>query len=176
MRSLVVTLLAGMCIPMPAAAQLSPDGGPVQITAAQLDVFEKENRAVYVGDVDVIQSTARLRADKLTINFKSSESGGGFSSPDTMVAEGDVFYVTPDLRARGDRGVYTSDTDTVLLTGNVILSRGEDIATGDCLTLRISAGQSTLGCGESDGTGRRVTTQITPANTPEPVTPEEDGA
>ena len=148
-----------------ASAQLSPDGGPIQVNADRLDVFEKENRAVYVGNVDVVQSTARLQADKLTINFKTSGEGpegglsAGFTSPDTMVAEGDVFYVTPDLKARGDKGIYTSDTDTVEFTGNVILSRGEDIAQGECLTLQISAGQSTLGCGT--GTGR-VTTVITP--------------
>lgn len=165
MRALLLGLIVMLVAPLTAAAQLSPNGGPIQVNADRLDVFERQNQAVYIGNVDVIQSTARLRADKLVINFKSDSTGrddgigGGFSSPETMEAEGDVFYVTPDLRARGDRGVYTSETDTVVLTGNVILSRGEDIATGECLTLQISAGRSTLGCADSGG---RVTTQITP--------------
>lgn len=161
-----ILLIAGS---VSAAAQISPDGGPIQVNADRLDVFEKENRAVYLGNVDVLQSTARLRSDRLTINFKGGNGdgeegglGGGFTSPDTMVAEGDVFYVTPELRARGDKGVYTADTDTVVFTGNVIVSRGEDIAQGECLTLRISAGQSTLGCAV-DGSGERVRTLITPA-------------
>lgn len=147
----------------PALAQLSPDGGPIQIAADRLDVFERENRAIYVGNVDVIQASARLRSDKLTINFKSntddtgSTLGGAFSSPDTMEAEGEVFYVTPDLKARGDKAVYTADTDTVVMTGNIILSRGEDIATGDCLTLQIALGRSTLGCDS------RVRTQFAPS-------------
>ncbi len=171
MRALVLGLLAMLALPFAAMAQLSPNGGPIQVNADRLDVFERQNQAVYIGNVDVIQSTARLRADRLVINFRSDATGredgigGGFSSPETMEAEGDVFYVTPDLRARGDRGVYTSETDTVVLTGNVILSRGEDIATGECLTLQISAGRSTLGCAESGG---RVTTQITPTTAPEP--------
>ncbi|MEM7663258.1 MAG: LptA/OstA family protein [Pseudomonadota bacterium] len=167
--SIAILLLAGS-MAAAASAQISPEGGPIQVNADRLDVFEKENRAVYLGNVDVLQSTARLRSDRLTINFKGGDSeseesgglGGGFTSPDTMIAEGDVFYVTPDLRARGDKGVYTADTDTVVFTGNVIVSRGEDIAQGECLTLRISAGQSTLGCA-IDGSGERVRTLITPA-------------
>ncbi|MEM6898699.1 MAG: LptA/OstA family protein [Pseudomonadota bacterium] len=167
-RVLISILLMSGAVGSVAAAQISPDGGPIQVNADRLDVFERENRAVYLGNVDVLQSTARLRSDRLTINFKSDEGqsedggdlGGGFTSPDTMVAEGDVFYVTPDLRARGDKGVYTADTDTVVFTGNVIVSRGEDIAQGECLTLKISAGQSTLGCA-ADGSGERVRTLIT---------------
>lgn len=168
-RALAAAVFLMVVSPALALAQLSPDGGPIQVNADRLDVFEKENRAVYLGNVDVLQSTARLRSDRLTINFKSNDSdadagglGSGFTSPDTMVAEGDVFYVTPDLRARGDKGVYTADDDTVVFTGNVIVSRGEDIAQGECLTLRISAGQSTLGCA-ADGASTRVRTLITPS-------------
>ncbi|MEL7130065.1 MAG: LptA/OstA family protein [Pseudomonadota bacterium] len=167
MKLIILSLLGVWLFALPAVAQLSPDGGPIQINADRLDVLERENKATYVGNVDVLQASARLRSDKLTINFKSSGEGrqggvgGSFGAPDTMVAEGEVFYVTPDLKARGDRGVYTADTDTVLLTGNVILERGEDIAVGECLTLEISAGKSTLGCGAD---GDRVITQITPTN------------
>ncbi|MEM9668307.1 MAG: LptA/OstA family protein [Pseudomonadota bacterium] len=176
-RLLSASIIAFCVLPFAALAQLSPDGGPIQVNADRLDVFEKENRAVYVGNVDVLQASARLRSDRLTINFKGDEEseegregglGGGFNSPDTMVAEGDVFYVTPDLRARGDKGVYTAASDTVVFTGNVIISRGEDIAQGECLTLRISAGQSTLGCGVN-GTATngndRVRTLLTPTET-----------
>ena len=146
-----------------AEAQLSRDGGRTQISADQLVVAERESQAVYLGAVDAVQGDARLRADKLTISFEGtsdSPDGGGFGSIDTMLAEGNVYYITPDLRARGDTGNYNADTEIIELLGNVVISRGTDIAEGDCLRLNVPTGESTLGC--KNGTKGRVTTVITP--------------
>jgi len=77
-----------------------------------------------------------------------------------MLAEGNVYYITPDLRARGDTGNYNADTEIIELLGNVVISRGTDIAEGDCLRLNVPTGESTLGC--KNGTKGRVTTVITP--------------
>lgn len=151
-----------------AFAQLSPDGGPIQIEAGKAEILDESKRVVYTSNVDVVQGNARLQSDVLTINFAGSETdntssiGGGFGDIDNMSAAGNVHYVTTDLKARGDNAVYTAATDTVLMTGNVILARGEDIAKGECLTLQISAGKSTLGCaGTAEGT-ERVIIQINP--------------
>lgn len=162
--------LAGMILSAPANAQLSRQGGKIQVGADQLDVAERDNQAIYIGNVDVVQGDARLRADRLIINFGSSSDddtraagvAGGFGDLTNMLAEGEVFYITPDLRARGDRGVYTASTDTVVLTGNVIVSRGQDIAKSECLTLNITAGQSTLGCVSDDTSGERVISIFNP--------------
>ena len=160
-------ILGAFMIAYPAQAQLSAEGGRTQISADRLDVAERESTAVYVGAVDAIQGDARLRADKLTINFSGTDDspeGGGFGSIETMLADGDVFYITPDLSARGDTGNYDADTEIITLTGNVVISRGSDIAQGDCLSLNVPTGESTLGCsapGEGGQRGR-VTTVITP--------------
>ena len=151
-----------------ASAQLSPDGGPIQIEAGKAEILDESRRVVYTSDVDVVQGSARLQSDVLTINFAGSETnnnggiGGGFGDIDNMSATGNVHYVTTDLKARGDTAVYTAATDTVLMTGNVILARGEDIAKGECLTLQISAGKSTLGCGGTAAGAERVIIQINP--------------
>lgn len=171
LAGLVFCFLGALALAAPAEAQLSRQGGRIQVGADQLDVAERDNTAVYIGNVDVVQGDARLRADRLTINFKGSDDGreagvgGGFGDLSDMLAEGEVFYITPELRARGDRGVYTASTDTVVLTGNVIVSRGQDIAKSECLTLNITAGQSTLGCNGDPATntpGERVISIFNP--------------
>lgn len=154
--------IASLFQTMTATAQLSRDGGQTQIFANQLDVAERDSLAVYIGDVDVVQGDARLRADKLTINFAGnpqSENGGGFGDILDMFADGNVFYVTPDLRARGDEGTYNAETETIVLTGNVIVSRCEDVAKGERLTFNVATGQSSLDGGQtaSDGSSRVVT-------------------
>jgi len=158
----VLCLLASVLFALPAGAQLSRDGGRTQIGANQLEVAERESRAVYIGDVDVVQGDARLRADKLTINFagnSTAANGGGFGDIDNMIAEGNVFYVTPDLRARGNRGEYQAETETIVLTGDVIISRCGDVAKGEKLVLKTQTGQSTLDGGED---AARVVTIIDP--------------
>ena len=157
-----VCLLASVLFALPAGAQLSRDGGRTQIGANQLEVAERDSRAVYIGDVDVVQGDARLRADRLTINFagnSTSENGGGFGDIDNMIAEGNVFYITPELRARGNRGEYQAATETIVLTGDVIISRCGDVAKGEKLVLKTETGQSTLDGGEN---AERVVTIIDP--------------
>jgi lipopolysaccharide export system protein LptA len=168
-RSGLAFLLA-LTLAGPAAAQLSPDGGPIQIEAGTAEILDQSKRVVYTSNVDVVQGNARLQSDVLTVNFAGSETsnaggiGGGFGAISNMTAEGNVHYVTDELKARGDNAVYTASNDTVFMTGNVILARGEDIATGECLTLQISEGRSTLGCdGAASGNGTgRVRIQINP--------------
>jgi lipopolysaccharide export system protein LptA len=66
-----------------------------------------------------------------------------------MTARGEVFYITPDLKATGDLGIYNAATDTITLTGNVILIRGEDVAKGNRLVMELTAGKTTLDGGDS---------------------------
>lgn len=151
LRVLAPCLMGGLLLAGSATAQLSRDGGQTQIFANKLDVAERNSLAVYVGDVDVVQGEARLRADKLTINFAGnpqSENGGGFGDILNMLADGNVFYITPALRARGDKGTYDAETETIILTGNVIVSRCEDVAKGERLTFNVATGQSSLDGGQ----------------------------
>ena len=147
----VLGVVASLLLALPANAQLSRDGGQTQILANKLDVAERNSIAVYVGEVDVLQGDARLRSDKLTINFAGNPeavNGGGFGDILGMLAEGNVFYVTPELSARGNTGTYDAETETIILTGNVIVSRCDDVASGERLTFNVATGQSSL-----DGAG-----------------------
>ena len=68
--------------------------------------------------------------------------------------------MTPDLKATGTRGVYDAQADTITLTGDVVLVRGEDVATGTTLVMRLSEGRTILDGGEG-----RVQFNITPSST-----------
>ena len=147
----VLGVVASLLLALPANAQLSRDGGQTQIFSDKLDVADRDSVAIYIGDVDVVQGDARLRSDKLTINFAGnpeSQNGGGFGDILGMLAEGNVFYVTPALSARGNQGTYDAETETIILTGNVIVSRCDDVASGERLTFNVATGQSSL-----DGAG-----------------------
>ena len=106
----------------PSFAQISSEGGPIYINSARTESLENERKVILAGNVDIQQGTARLRADTVTIRFTGKPRGGGtsivggFGQVENIVAEGNVYYVTPELKAKGDRGVYELATDTITMT------------------------------------------------------------
>jgi lipopolysaccharide export system protein LptA len=141
--------LAVMAFASPAHAQLSEGGGPVSYSANNLEYFDSERRLVLVGDVDIVQNDARLRADRITLYFSGSSGGQtqqGLGSGDIerMIAEGEVFYIRPQQDARGDRAVYDVRQDSVTFSGNVIVMSQENVIRGDTLVLNISSRQTVI--------------------------------
>ena len=152
----------------PAVAQISSEGGPIYINSARTESLEKENKVLLVGNVDIQQGTARLRADTVTIRFngKAAKPGntsivGGFGQVENIVAEGNVYYVTPELKAKGDLGVYELATDTITMTGKVALMRDRDVAEGETLRMEVKNRRTTL-----EGGSGRTRMVIDPSSQP----------
>lgn len=155
----------------PAQAQLSEDGGPVSYSADNLEYFDAERRLVLTGDVDVVQGEARLRSDKLTLFFRSAPAGAAEATPpagmgsgdiERMIAEGEVYYVTPQQSARGDHAVYDTASDQVTFTGNVVIASPDNIIRGNTLQMEIGSRRTTV----RPGAGQRVRGVFTPQNDP----------
>ncbi len=140
----------------PAFAQISSEGGPIYINSARTESLENERKVILGGNVDIQQGTARLRADTVTIRFTGKPGGGGtsivggFGQVENIIAEGNVYYVTPELKAKGDRGVYELATDTITITGKVALMRERDVAEGEILRMEVKNRRTTL----EGGSGR----------------------
>jgi len=138
-------LLMAALAAAPAHAQLSEGGGPVSYSADNLEYFDTERRLVLVGDVDIVQNDARLRADRITLFFSASTAAaagqqqGGLGSGDIerMIAEGEVYYVRPAQSARGNRAVYEIAQDSVTFSGNVVVASEENVIRGETLVLNI---------------------------------------
>ena len=167
LKSLVLATGLMTALTFSASVQLSGQRGPIQIEADQLDFIDSEARAVYIGNVDAIQGDARIRAERLTIYFEQRSEdgssatalGGNVGDVQRLVAEGEVYYLTPSERARGDRGVYDYEADTITLTGNVTVTRGENVIAGDQLVVDLANGRSTV-TSEGRTQGTRVRTVI----------------
>jgi lipopolysaccharide export system protein LptA len=129
----------------------------VSYSADNLEYFDSERRLVLVGDVDIVQNDARLRADRITLFFSASSGGagqGGLGSGDIerMIAEGEVYYVRPAQSARGNRAVYEVSQDSVTFTGNVVVASDENVIRGETLVLQIGSRRTTI----RPQTGQRV--------------------
>lgn len=147
-----------------AQAQLSQQSGPIDITGDHMEVRDAEHVIAWKGRVEALQNDSRMRSDLLNIYYKAAPKAGGgaaaakpstpgadFGDIDRMEAEGDVYFVTPTEVARGDKAVYTASNDTIVITGNVVLTRGEDVGRGTRLVIDLNTNHATL---EGGPTGR----------------------
>ena len=82
------------------------------------------------GRAELTQGGNRLRADAIT----GVTTNGDLSR---VEAVGNVYFVTPDQSMRGDRAVYTLNNAEVVVTGDVILTQGKNVLTGNRLVYNV---------------------------------------
>jgi lipopolysaccharide export system protein LptA len=146
---------AGLALGGPATAQLSQGNAPIDIFANELELVDAQHLAIWRGQVDALQGQNRLRADVVNIYFSGKptpgESASEGASPgrnwgkvDHMVADGHVYFVTPQQNARGDHAVYDLAPDTVTMTGDVIVVQGQSVIRGQKLVIDVRSGHATM--------------------------------
>ncbi len=154
-RTLLVTLLSVFAWGGIALAQAVPGEGPIDVSSDDFVVIDEEDRAVYTGDVNVTRGNTRLRADRIDIFF-IRDANGSFSNFERFEASGDVFYVTPNEIARGNAGVYDLVNGRITLTGDVVLTQGCNVSTGQRLVADLNGGSARLTGSDGEGGNQRV--------------------
>ena len=149
---MMAAALAGVA---PACAQVGTrSNAPIDITANEAEVINSKCLAIWRGAAEALQGDTRLRAN--TISVYSVPKGGGANGQtscggtDRIVADGQVYYVTPTQNARANHAVYSQTADQIVLTGDVIVVQGNDVARGDRLTIQVSTKEARM---ESTATG-----------------------
>jgi lipopolysaccharide export system protein LptA len=123
--------LACLWLATPAAAQLSNANGVLDVRASTGIQTMSACSREFNGDVEVHQDDARLRADRLVqyASKQAPESEGDQACGDTerLEAHGHVYYASGDRHVRGDDAVYEAASETLTITGDVILVQGQDV-------------------------------------------------
>lgn len=101
------------------------------------------------GRAEILQGDNRLRANAI----QAAMTDGDITR---IEANGDVYFVTPTQTIRGDRAVYTIATDTVVVTGEVILTQGQNVLTGGRLSYNVETGAARMEGAPSGRAGNRV--------------------
>ena len=167
MKRLAVGLaLTGCLWAAEASAQLAPGNGPIDMSADELELVDANHTAIWRGAVDAVQGQNRMRADQVTLIFNgrgrtgttsTGAPGKNWGDVQRMEAEGNVFFVSPQQRARGDRAVYELSSGNLVMTGNVIVVKGNNVARGDRLVYNVQTKAARLSSSaKGEGTGKRV--------------------
>ena len=179
MKSLIaITALAaaGVLAAQPAAAQLSGNKAPLDITADEAESHNTDCTAIWRGSAEALQGTSRLRADVMTATMerqtdkvKASGGSGGGSCGDlvSLEAKGSVYFVTPTRRVHGDKGFYDAASTTVTITGDVTAVEGDNVMRGTKMVYNTQTGEGHVeGGGKGPGAKNRPRGVFYPKQTP----------
>lgn len=138
---------------------------PIHIEADQLEVRDEEKIAVYTGKVKVQQGETILETPALTIYYSGEATAAGVpgSQVSRLEAGPGVMVRSGDRTASGDRAVLDMDTDVITMSGNVVLTEGQNVVRGERLIVNLASKQGRI-------EGGRVQTLITPSGG-EPANP-----
>jgi lipopolysaccharide export system protein LptA len=148
-----------LCGALPAAAQLAQNSdAPVDLTADELEVINAQCLAVWRGSAEALQADTRLRADVLKIFSTPGAAKPGATGPSCgavqrMEAQGNVYYVTPQQRVRGDAATYQADSETIVMTGDVVAAQGKNVLRGKRMVIHVKTGEAQM---QTDVKGRNM--------------------
>jgi lipopolysaccharide export system protein LptA len=153
---------------------------PVQIEAATLEVRDKNKQATFSGNVQVTQGETTMKCQSLIVFYGQEVGIGADGAPAPAAAakstpgmpqgaqnirrieaRGGVTVLTKDQNASGDLGVYDLKTKTITLSGNVIVSQGQNVIHGERVVVdtmtgyaRVESASSANGGGGTGGPSR----------------------
>jgi lipopolysaccharide export system protein LptA len=149
--TIAAAALALLALPTIGGAQTTPQTAPRLGQGAVsygADAGEATPNSLSLrGRAEVVQGQNRLRADVI--------SGSGVNSEiDRIEASGNVYFVTPEQTIRGDRAVFTLSDNEVVMTGDVIVTQGQNVMTGGRLTYNTETQAVTMAGGSGSNGGR----------------------
>ena len=124
---------------------------PVKVDANRLEVFDKESRAVYSGDVVAVQGQSTLRCASMIISYAQARGGGapapGSTSIQQIECEGPVSLLSGTLSATSQKMVYHAASDTVTLMGRVVIADCDNVQRGERVVYDVKTGRAKVDAG-----------------------------
>jgi lipopolysaccharide export system protein LptA len=171
---LAALLLAVVLGAAPAAAQGAPKAGragapfagfgsnskePIKIDSNKLEVFDKENRAVYSGDVVLVQGQTTLRSSSMTVFYVTAKNSDGTASSAPAGQNsirkidfaGPVSILSGTQSATAKFMTYDAQNETVTMTGSVVIADCDNVQRGERAVYDIRTGRATV---DAAGKGR----------------------
>ncbi|MCP4564695.1 MAG: organic solvent tolerance protein OstA [Bosea sp.] len=130
---------------------------PIKIDANKLDVLDKDNKAIFSGNVVAVQGETTVRCSVMTVFYEGRGQGGQGAAPKPaqpaaqsqgandgaikrIECTGPVTVVSKTQAATSDNAVFDRANNQVIMTGNVALNDGPNITRGDKLVYNTQTG------------------------------------
>ncbi|MDZ4135863.1 MAG: LptA/OstA family protein [Paracoccaceae bacterium] len=112
---------------------------PVEVTADQLSVNQGDGTAVFTGNVLVVQGDLRMAAGTVQVEYNEARTG----ILRLHATEG-VTLTNPTDAAESKEAVYTIEEGVVVMTGDVLLTQGQNALSGQKLVINLQTGTGVM--------------------------------
>ncbi|WBU56449.1 lipopolysaccharide transport periplasmic protein LptA [Paracoccus sediminicola] len=143
LRVTSLTLMIAVLNLAPLAAQTVPFGGeagdtgaPVEISADNFRVSQSAGSAEFSGNVLIAQGEMKLSAEKVVVDYAEGDN----SRIESLEASGNVTLVNGEDAAESQRAVYEVGSGNITLIGDVLLSQGQNVMSGDEVVVNLEDG------------------------------------
>jgi lipopolysaccharide export system protein LptA len=132
---------------------------PVDVQADRIEVQDRADRAVFTGNVHVVQAEMTLDTPRLTVAYSNAQGGGSNPQIQRLDAAGGVLVKSPTETAKGDFGIYDLNRKLITLIGNVQLNQQQNQVNGARLVIDLDSGRAVVDGGPPgvNSSGGRVT-------------------
>lgn len=122
---------------------------PIKIDADRLDVFDRENRAVFAGNVVAVQGETTMRCTTLTVLYEGNRNqpsaprapgAPGESAIRQIDCTGPVTVASKEQVITGNNATFDRVSNKVLITGNVALSQCQNVTKGERVAYDLNTG------------------------------------
>ena len=164
MKKLLLSLCALPLLTGPAIGQVLAGhntNAPVDVEADRIEVQDRADRAMFIGNVRVRQGGLSLSSARLTVAYDSSGSGVEIQRID---ASGGVTVSSADQTAQGDIALYDLPRRLITVVGGVTLTQGASQVRGSRLVIDLNSGRAVVdgnGISSSSNGNGRVTGRFT---------------
>lgn len=140
---------------------------PIKIDSDRLDVFDKEKKAIFAGNVVAVQGETTMRCKTLTVFYEqgvgaqsgekagaapaapagaqpAAKAGGDNNGVRRLECAGPMTVISKDQIATADNAIYDKGEQKVYLIGNAKLSQGENVTTGDRLVYDLTTSRASV--------------------------------
>jgi lipopolysaccharide transport protein LptA/LPS export ABC transporter protein LptC len=144
----------------PAGSFKTDPNAPVDIEASQLDINDAQKTAVFRGDVKAVQGDFVIKTPELVANYTGemnmADISGteGAKTPGAKKASTELTTIRANTKVNvtskdgqsvdGDWAVYDAKANTVVVGGEVVLSKGGSMVRGTRLLIDTVSGESTI--------------------------------
>jgi lipopolysaccharide export system protein LptA len=160
---------------------------PVQIEAATLEVRDKQRQATFSGGVKLVQGDTVLKCKMLVVFYEDTAAApqakkgatpaqagpGGNQQIKRAEARGDVLVTQKDQTASGENGVFDLKSNTITLTGNVVVTQGQNVMRGERMIVELTTGVVRVESGKGGGPVQML---MVPGATNQPAPPAAKAA
>lgn len=151
-----------------AIARGHDSNAPIDVSSDHIELQERADRAIFVGNVHVVQGDMTMDAARMTVAYTKPPQPNSDPQIQRIDASGGVIVRSPGQSARGNFGIYDLNRRLITLIGGVTLNRGGNTVNGARAVMDLNSGRSVVdgnavggAAGTTTSRGGRVTGRFT---------------